>query len=335
MYASSGVTAGGTGEKVLMGARPIFLRRMGTVAVILLSCTTAFSCKAEDEAPPSVTPAQFVTVTIHSYSPSREAAGWTPDPKLLWNRGHVTLGREATKRLFANMTWTSEGAIRMSTTLVVAQTEDGKRYLVALCPAGLSLSIKDEPGDFLFPGEPGDVAKKFLYPLIVKCFHPQSERLGRVRAHEVPEEPWPMPYGDKFGFLDPSGTKMVLAPQFDDAQPFSEGLAAVRVGDADSGRWGYVDTTGHMVIPPQFTWACPFSEGRAAVTVGDLFEGKQGYINRAGEMVVEPQFDTAGLFIGGRAKVFKQEGDGLPQLYYLTMDGVLHEDDPAKPHPSK
>ena len=138
-----------------------------------------------------------------------------------------------------------------------------------------------------------------------------------------------MPYGDKFGFLDPSGNKMIIAPQFDDAQPFSEGLAPVRVGDADSGRWGYVDTTGRMVIQPQFTWAGPFSEGRAAVTVGDLFEGKQGYINRAGEMVIEPQFDTAGLFIAGRAQVSKRQHDGLPLMYYLTMDGTLHEDDPG------
>lgn len=318
-----------------MKACAVFLRRMGAVAVILVGCTTAFSCKAGDEAQPGVTPAQFVTVTIHSYSPSREDAGWAPDPRLLWNRGHVTLGREATKRLFADMTWTSEGAIRMTTLLVVAQTEDGERRLVALCPAGLSAWIKGEPGDFLFPGEVGEVANKFLYPLILKCFNPQSERLERVRAHEVPEEPWPMPYGEKFGFLDPSGNKMVIAPQFDDAQPFSEGLAPVRVGDADSGRWGYVDTTGRMVIQPKFTWAGPFSEGRAAVTVGDLFEGKQGYINRAGEMVVEPQFNTAGLFIGGRAKVSKQEGDALPQLYYLTMDGALHEHDPAKQRQGK
>ncbi|HUS44756.1 MAG TPA: WG repeat-containing protein [Phycisphaerae bacterium] len=319
-----------------MKACVVFLRRMGAAALILVSCATAFSCKAGDEAQPGVTPAQFVTVTIYNYDPDREDAGWAPGPKLLWNRGyHVTLGREATKRLFSDMTWTSEGAIRKTTLLVVAQTEDGERRLVGLCPGGLSVSIKGEPGDFLFPGELGDVARKYLYPLILKCFQPQPKRLNRLRAHEVPEEPWPMPYGEKFGFLDPSGNKMIIAPQFDDAQPFSEGLAAVRVGDADSGRWGYVNMAGSMVIPPRFTWACPFSEGRAAVTVGDLFEGKQGYINRAGEMVVDPQFDTAGVFIGGRAKVYRQEQDALTHMYYLTMDGTLHEDDPAKQHPSE
>ncbi|MGB2998159.1 MAG: WG repeat-containing protein [Phycisphaerae bacterium] len=318
-----------------MKACVVFLRRMGAAALILVSCATAFSCKAGDEAQPGVTPAQFVTVTIHDYNPIREDAGWAPDPKVLWNEAHVTLGRGATKRLFSDMTWTSEGAIRITTLLVVAQTEDGERRLVALCSGGLSVSIKGEPGAFLFPGEVGDVAIKYLYPLRMNRFGPWQKRLGRLRAHEVPEEPWPMPYGEKFGFLDPSGNMMIIAPQFDDAQPFSEGLAPVRVGDADSGRWGYVNMAGSMVIPPRFTWACPFSEGRAAVTVGDLFEGKQGYINRAGEMVVDPQFDTAGLFIGGRAKVSRQEQDALPHMYYLTMDGTLHEDDPAKQHPSE
>ena len=190
-----------------MKAHTIFLRRVGAIAVILLGCAMAFSCKAGDETPPSVTPDQFVAVTIHSYSPTWGSEGWTPDPKVLWSRDHVNLGREATKRIFADMTWTSEGAIRKGTKLVVAHTEDGKRYLVALCPAGLSLFIKDEPGDFLFPGEPGNVATKFLYPLWAKCF--------RSKTHKVPEEPWPMPYGEKFGFLDPSGTKMVIEPQFE------------------------------------------------------------------------------------------------------------------------
>ena len=31
----------------------------------------------------------------------------------------------------------------------------------------------------------------------------------------------------KYGFIDKSG-KMVIEPQFDDAEPFSEGLAKVR-----------------------------------------------------------------------------------------------------------
>lgn len=304
-----------------MGGVAVFVARMGSVVLVLVSCSTHCSCRASDDVRPSVTPAQFVTVTIHDYNPVREDAGWTPNPKLLWNRDHVTLGREATRRLFSGMTWSPKHAVRMTTLLVVAQTGEGERRLVGLCSGGLSVSIRGEPGAFLFPGEAGEVAKEFLYPLYAKCLH--------GRAHEVSEEPWPMPYGDKFGFLDPSGNNMIIAPQFDDAQPFSEGLAPVRVGDADSGRWGYVDTTGRMVIQPQFTWAGPFSEGRAAVTVGDLFEGKQGYINRAGKMVIEPQFDAAGLFIAGRAQVYKEQHGGLPHMYYVTVDGALHEQDPA------
>ena len=40
---------------------------------------------------------------------------------------------------------------------------------------------------------------------------------------------------------------MVIQPQFDEAYEFSEGLAAVLVGDT----WGYVDKTGALVWQDQ------------------------------------------------------------------------------------
>jgi hypothetical protein len=43
---------------------------------------------------------------------------------------------------------------------------------------------------------------------------------------------------------DPSVTsttgKMLINPQFDQASPFSEGLAAVRIGDYNTGKLGYI-----------------------------------------------------------------------------------------------
>jgi hypothetical protein len=47
------------------------------------------------------------------------------------------------------------------------------------------------------------------------------------------------------------------------AYPFSDGLAVV-VKDEKA---GYVDKTGKMVIAPQFARAQPFSEGLAAVLI--------------------------------------------------------------------
>ena len=112
----------------------------------------------------------------------------------------------------------------------------------------------------------------------------------------------------KFGFVDQKGF-VVIAPQFDSAEGFSEGLAAVCVGRCDyidtneagssrsddqthltpqqaeairqnlsehglsakqfAGKWGYVDPHGKLVVTPQFTVALKFSHGLASVALGE------------------------------------------------------------------
>lgn len=52
-----------------------------------------------------------------------------------------------------------------------------------------------------------------------------------------------------------------IAPQYDNAQYFSEGLAAVR----KNGKWGYIDTAGKTVIPFEYDIAYAFNEGYAVV----------------------------------------------------------------------
>jgi hypothetical protein len=47
--------------------------------------------------------------------------------------------------------------------------------------------------------------------------------------------------------------KVAIAPQFDFAHPFYEGMATVEV----AGKWGYVDKEGRMVIPPKYDITMP------------------------------------------------------------------------------
>lgn len=52
-----------------------------------------------------------------------------------------------------------------------------------------------------------------------------------------------------------------IKPQYEDAQGFSDGLAAVK----KNGKWGYIDTDGKVVIPFRYDQAYPFNEGKAVV----------------------------------------------------------------------
>jgi hypothetical protein len=102
--------------------------------------------------------------------------------------------------------------------------------------------------------------------------------------------------------------KLVIQPQFDDAYRFSEGLAAVKIGD----KWGFIDKTGKLVIPPQFESISEsyenearsfktFSEGVAGVQVG---EKKWGYIDKTGKFVIPPKFEFVTNFSEGVARVW-------------------------------
>jgi hypothetical protein len=134
---------------------------------------------------------------------------------------------------------------------------------------------------------------------------------------------------DKAGFIDKTGI-FVIEQKFSDARNFSEGLAAVYLGEfrmhrgfdkagfidktgkilvepiyddvkdfseglaavRKNGRSGFVDKTGKIVIPLQFDYAFSFAEGLAAVFVN----GKYGFIDHTGKIVIEPQFTDANRF---------------------------------------
>jgi hypothetical protein len=111
---------------------------------------------------------------------------------------------------------------------------------------------------------------------------------------------------DKKGYVSRAGTIAVPA-MFDDAKPFSEGLAAVTRG----GQTGCIDTTGRMVIAPRWWTVERFSRGRAVV----LVNGSCGYIDRSGAFVTKPQFTDAKAFTSDdRAVAWKGSTRGLVDL---------------------
>lgn len=83
-----------------------------------------------------------------------------------------------------------------------------------------------------------------------------------------------------------------IAPQYEDAMTFSQGLAAVKQG----GKWGYIDTDGKTVIPFAYDLAHSFHEGLAIVgkrtqrsfvsSYGDAYTldvYEVGFIDRSGK----------------------------------------------------
>jgi len=107
---------------------------------------------------------------------------------------------------------------------------------------------------------------------------------------------YPIQINEKWGYINEKG-KIVIQPQFDEAERFSEGLALVSIGLND----GFIDAKGKLIIEPIYRCSHGFSEGLAAVAKD--CEGNWEYIDRNGKTVIEPKFSWAGQFRGGLAEV--------------------------------
>lgn len=84
----------------------------------------------------------------------------------------------------------------------------------------------------------------------------------------------------QYGLINAEG-RVVVEPRYPEARDFSEGLAAVAMGD----RWGYIDKKGRVRIKPQFYMASGFSGGIAMVMLADR---RMGYIDKTGKYVWRP-----------------------------------------------
>lgn len=92
-----------------------------------------------------------------------------------------------------------------------------------------------------------------------------------------------------------SSQTIVIAPRYEAATDFSEGVAAACLDK----QWGFIDRKGDWLIRPQYKNARTFHEGMAAVQT----ESGWGYIDRAGKFIIEPRYFDAGDFGNGIAAV--------------------------------
>jgi len=124
-------------------------------------------------------------------------------------------------------------------------------------------------------------------------------------------------------FIDTTG-KIVINKDYENADNFSEGLAAVEI----DGKWGYIDVKGNIIIKPQFEQAGNFSEGFACVGKSITIEGqygpqeRYGFIDKTGKIVIDYQFYYSASFYEGLANVASSETGSSFDIYYYFIDNT-------------
>lgn len=101
--------------------------------------------------------------------------------------------------------------------------------------------------------------------------------------------------------------------------PLSEGLRAHY--DDKLKKWGYIDEKGNIVIQPQFTQARPFSEGMAAVA-NEQFNPTWGFINTKGYMVLKPAYKGRVSDFNSGYCCWRDEDHGVDRFIDKTGNAV-------------
>lgn len=137
----------------------------------------------------------------------------------------------------------------------------------------------------------------------------------------------------KWGYINSEG-ETVINCQFDKAEQFSEGLAAMLIDTL----WGFIDTTGKIVIEPKFFKVAQFSDGLCNVSLQQDTGIVNAFIKTDGSIAFISPYKGISSFAYDRATVEINEevcvidktgkivfnthypyGGGLP-----LQDGVVH-----------
>lgn len=220
-----------------------------------------------------------------------------------------------------------QGDERLTDRLIAVVNQDGKITKQNSNPSIYSLpadfpapSAKEPEFDYSWPVDPA-ATEDLEY--LNKRFEGEGEVLSVNFMHEpvlvglvdktgkvlvTPRWKWIGPFScglahvvdqdKKNGFIADTG-QVIIQPQYDSAETFYEGLAAVEKDN----KYGFIDTKGTVVIPIEYDSVRRFAEGVAAVRKGTKF----GFIDKTGKFVIAPQFGRARHFIKG--------------LCYVLIDG--------------
>lgn len=127
-----------------------------------------------------------------------------------------------------------------------------------------------------------------------------------------------------YGYMDTNGN-IVIEPQYRDALPFSEGMAAVA---GENGLYGYINTSGDIVIPYEYgqvdsyeKTVSNFSEGVAVVN-GNM------YIDKLGNKILG-EYKYADDFHDGFAVVETIYG----KFAYIDKEGKIKKEYDTEPSP--
>lgn len=129
-------------------------------------------------------------------------------------------------------------------------------------------------------------------------------------------------YQEVFSLVDHTGREIVPQQQYHSIQPFSDGLALVRIGTTpnsyNESLYGYIDEEGRVAIPIKYRYAQEFSEGRAVVEMkGDGLY----YIDTQENTINDEQYDEAQPFSNGVACVSRENAEGKMKYGLIDREG--------------
>ncbi|MBD2664232.1 hypothetical protein B6N60_01227 [Richelia sinica FACHB-800] len=104
--------------------------------------------------------------------------------------------------------------------------------------------------------------------------------------------------GYKWGYIDKTA-KLVGRLEYDTVTPFTEGLALVKINNYKNPYIGYIDKTAKRITKLKLDDGLSFSEGVAAVKIANQW----GYIDQVGTIIINPQFEEAKSFVSDLAAV--------------------------------